>query len=404
VKKAFVAIVLLVLFSSCEIDTGTPERGKSTPAASAPATRVQENFRPFLKDGDKPFRIALVQSGEFYAYVEVFQAILEGLQIMGWIPDTPLPDVLGVSALDLTMKELFENLQTYPYDRHLVFPPELFFDFNWEDVPEDDPAFSGLLSGTIDADLIISLGTGAGIVLSGAEEITIPVVVEGASDPVGSGIVPSVEDSGRDNLTASVDPEIYSRQIRLFHGLVQFERPGLIYTDTELGRSYAALSDAESLARELGFEIVAATNVMEDPPDERDIPRAEEMYLRALKELAPRVDAVYLSFQAGLTLENLPAVMEIVEQHRLPTFAMEGSEFVRGGVLFGMSISEIRTMGLYNAGKIVRILHGRLPRAQDQMYEQVPHIAVNLEGARRIGFDIPMDVFPSIDEIYLEVE
>ena len=228
-------------------------------------------------------------------------------------------------------------------------------------------------------------------------------MVESVSDPVGSKIIDSFDDSGFDLISASADPEAYDRQIRLFHRVVGFKRLGLIYTDTDTGRAYAALPTVTKAAKDLGFEVVADTDVLEDPPDPKDIPKAEAAYVKALETLGPKVDAVYLAVQAGLTQTSLPAVIAVAERYHLPTFIMEGSDFVWRGALFGESNSLQTIEGLYSARKLTRILDGVLPRSLPQTNPHMPHIALNLAEARRLKYDVPVDVLLSADDVFTTI-
>src|SRR3546814_17102349 len=65
----------------------------------------------------------------------------------------------------------------------------------------------------------------------------------------------SAADSGRDNLHTRIEPERYQRQVRLFHEIVPFKQLGIVYEDSEAGRTYAAVSAVEQVGRELGFAI-----------------------------------------------------------------------------------------------------------------------------------------------------
>jgi ABC-type uncharacterized transport system substrate-binding protein len=248
------------------------------------------------------------------------------------------------------------------------------------------------------------LGTVAGLFVAQAARegrVRVPVLIESVSDPVGAGIVASVDDSGHEKLTATFDPEQYERQVRLFHRIVGFHRLGMIYTDSEPGRSYAALATVEKVAAELGFQIVADTDVLEDPPDESQLAEAEKAYVKAFERLAQaKVDAVFLTSQAGLTARTVPLIHRLSVEHRLPTFAMEGTEHVRLGALAGESRNVLVFEGRFSATKLARILRGQSPRSLPQVMVHTPHIALNLTTAREIGFTVPAEVLLEADEVY----
>ncbi len=389
------ALLLLLGFAGC---TGT--------ASVSPDSNVQtasesgdEAVQPFRSVDGKPFRIAVIQSGEYFAYNDVLVSIHDGLADLGWVSKVTL-DAATRASIPMILQQWAQSTPGF-----LEFPPEAFVDLNWTEEVAIPLPVQELLQGKGDYDLVLSLGTLAGtFVAKYAREtgLKVPVMVESVSDPVGSGIINSFSDSGIDLLTASADPQIYDRQIRLFHRVVEFERLGLIYTDTDTGRAYAALPTVTKASQDLGFALVVDTDVLEDPPDPNDIPKAEEAYVAALRRLAPRVDAVYLTIQAGLTPDSLARVLAVVEEFRLPTFVMEGTDFVWRGILLGES-SRLQTIeGLYSARKLTRILQGALPRTQPQSNPHMPHIALNLAEAQKIGYDIPIDILLSADDVYTD--
>ena len=270
---------------------------------------------------------------------------------------------------------------------------------DWDTEKADSDDFRDLVSEDTGTDLIIALGTGPGQVFASMER-SVPVVADSISDPLGSGIIASYEDSGRDFLTVRVDPDRYKRQIRMFFDVVGFERLGIIYEDTEEGRAYGAVGDIETIADEKGFSVVHNTNIL---PVDAGAEACEKQYLTAVDEVSGEADAVYLGIVNGLSARNLPHIMKIVNEHGIPSFAMKGSVYVQQGVLFGVSESEEIATGIHNAKNIVQILRGKQPRSIKQVFEHVPHIAINLSEAEKIGYDIPIDILASSDEIYTEI-
>ena len=354
----------------------------------------RESLFAELAPGGKKFRIAVVQSGEYYIYTETFLAILQSLSELGW-----LNAGLDFSAEDqATMKNLFNALLAKSeYSNYLEFSSQLYFDFNWDSQGRATEEFSTIVNDS-GVSAILTFGTTAAQVLSGLKDLETPVLVFAVSDPVEAGIVDSVEDSGRDNLAAVLDPKRFERQIRLFYNVVGFKRLGLLYNDTPSGRSYAAWDAVNRLAEEKNFEIVGNNDVIESDSD----PQAPFQYLEALKELAPKVDAVYLTIQAGFTLDNLPAILDITQQYGLPTFAMEGSRYVKNGVLLSISAYEFVSKGMFNAGIVAQVLKGKEPREVDTVFWVTPSIAINLKEAEKISFNVPVDILASADEIYTE--
>lgn len=404
--KWMLFLMLYLVFSllGCEKKPSSAPQPTPTPGAPAvsptvtpiPATpQPVQNLAPFHKAKNQKFRVAILESGEWYGYPENFLGILNALMDLGW-----MNKITFSAEAQKTIVGILKELNNQPYSDYIEFPQDMYFSFNWDEKNANDPAFQKIITQGKNLDAIISFGTAASRAATTSAAFDIPVIVTAVSDPVKSGIIQSVNDSGKDYVTAFCDPERFVRQIRLFYDVIQFKKLGILYTDSTAGKTYAALDDVMAIAKEKGFEVVSNTNLIEEDND----PKAPEQYLTALKELAPKVDAIYLTIQAGLTLQNLPQILPIIETNKLPSFAMEGSTYVRHGVLFSISAYQLSAVGEFNAKNMIRIFQGTMPRKLNQIFSITPRIAINLKAAERIGYDVPVDILGSSDEVYTEIE
>ena len=339
-----------------------------------------------------------IQSGEYFEYYDVFEAILQGFITIGWFNEIEIPQLE-----EKTVTNLLKELSKLNYSNYIEFNSEWFYDFDWDDIKIKNFKKHDIFKAKTDIDLMIVLGTYAVDVLIKNKLITKPVIADAISDPVGSGIIPWIEDSGNDFLSVRCDPDVYIRQIRLFYDVVKFATLGIIYEDTDNGRSYGATSDIELIAKEKDFEIISDTKVMAEP-SETDLKKAQKMYLAALQRVCSKVDAIYLSVCGGLEDENIPEVIKIINKYKIPSFAMEGSVLVKKGVMLGISGSELKSAGIYNVKKIIHIFGGKKPRELSQLFENIPSIAINLKSASNIEYDVPVDIISSSDEIYNTIE
>ncbi len=151
---------------------------------------------------------------------------------------------------------------------------------------------------------MIAMGTWAGQDLA-TNEHSVPTMVVSTSDPIKSKIIVSAEDSGFDHLHAKVDPDRYSNQVRLFYEVIGFERLGLVYEDSVDGRTYAAVEDVQRVATELGFKLVKC----EAPFSGISVEEATAGVIKCHRELAPKVDALFLTVHRGAVCEAMPAIM-----------------------------------------------------------------------------------------------
>lgn len=399
-KKLFLSIILILTFittSSGGQSNITPisknkQKIADTKVSLKPDAKKEVDLLPTLKKGGKKFRIAIIRSGKYWQYAANFNYLLDALSNSEWMKKIQLSE-----EARKTVGSMLAEIRTTDYSDYIDFPPDLYFDFEFNEARASDPNFKRIISNSEDVDIIISFGTRASRVLSNRQFLNIPVVAVQISDPVKAGIIDSCEDSGKDFLTTRCDPNKYVRQIKVFHDVVKFAKLGLIYEDTPAGRSIAALEHIERLAKKKEFQIIRNTKAKQIGPE------AEKEYLKALEGIAPHIDAMYFTIHGGLTLENLPNVMSIINKYKIPTFAMEGPKFVRHGVLFSISSQEQRATGDYNTEKIVRILKGEKPRSLNQVFNITPMIAINLKEARLIGYDPPVDILVASDEVYDQI-
>jgi ABC-type uncharacterized transport system substrate-binding protein len=346
-------------------------------------------------DGSK-FRVAYLQGGPYFEYDQVFLAVILQLRKLGWLENVKIPSRFTKDAAGM-----YEFLSTNSkVSNYLEFSPDAFYDSNWQDdlrLANKRKLVERLKKK--DIDIIFALGTWAGQDMKNMPpEFTIPAVVMDVSDALKSEIVDSNEDTGRDNLTARVDPLRYQRQIAMFHDIIGFTKLGMAYEDTVEGRSYAAITDVEAMAAERGFEIVKELH----PGYVKSKEKAEEWLLRAIKRLAPKIDAFYFTQQLAIDQNSLPKYLEVLNKRGIPTFSQTGSVEVRNGVLLSIATSGFKYVAEYHAKKIARILNGAKPRSLPILFEDPAKIAINLKTCQEIGFDPPVDILGAADEIFTE--
>lgn len=349
-----------------------------------------------VTNADTPWRIAYLQGGPYQDYQSVLIATIEGLMELGWLEKSKIP---RPAAPDNT-SEIWEWLakQNSPY---LEFVPDGFYDSAWDDevrARTRQELLDRLNTGQ-DIDLMLAMGTWAGQDLANNEH-SVPTTVMSSSDPLRSHIIKSLRDSGYNHLHARIDPTRYKRQIRMFHGIFGFHKLGVVYEDTEAGRSYAALEDIETLAEERGFQIVrcfAQDTGLEMKECENNVVKCHE-------ELAPKIDALYLTTQRGVNLRNMPRLLAPLHKYNLPTFSQSGESEVKHGALLSIATASKMYMGEFHAEAIAKIFHGAKPRDLNMISEPPTRIAINMATAKLIGVESLMEDYLEIaDVIYHEI-
>lgn len=346
-------------------------------------------------DGSK-FRIAYVQGGPYFEYDQVFLSVLLELRKLGWLEAIDLPSESTQDA-----RSLYEFLSTNEkVSKYLEFPPDAFYDSDWKNelrLADKKKLIERLKKK--DIDLIFALGTWAGQDMKNMPpEFDISAIVMDVTDALKAEIVDSNSDSGRDNMTARVDPLRFQRQISLFHDIIGFSKLGMAYEDTVEGQSYAAIKEVEVVAAERGFTIEKELHkgYMKSKED------AEKWLLGAIKQLGPKIDAFYITGQLAVDQESLPKYLEVLNGHGIPTFSQTGTVEVRNGALLSIATSGFKYVAEYHARKIAQILNGANPRSLPILFEDPSKIAINLKTCMMIGFDPPVDILGAADEIFSE--
>jgi len=342
----------------------------------------------------KPWRIALIVGGPYSTYQTVLQGLAERLAELGIIADGAVPLPENHESLAPMWKWLTENAggDTLRFVADALYSPE----WNTDRRQEVKKNLLERLRDKGDIDCVLAFGTWGGQDI-GRESLQTPVLVIEASNAVEAGIIPSPEDSGRDNLLAIVQQDRYKRQVHVFHELIGFSRLGIVYEDTSSGRSTVALAEIEAAVEELGVELLRCINAFDHETEE-----LAASWLRACHEdlVKQGADAVYITYNRGMRDKYAADVLEPLIEARLPTFAQQGSDLVQRGAMLSMTKVNIKEEGIFAAEALEKILNGSLPRSLPQRYESTVSLAVNLRTATRIGWNLPMEILAAVDEFY----
>jgi ABC-type uncharacterized transport system substrate-binding protein len=346
----------------------------------------------------KKWRIGYLEGGPYQEYPMVLAALVEGLSELGWIKATGIPREVKADT-----GKLWAWLATNVRSKYIQFVADAYYSTNWDREFRNEHKKRVLkrLTENRDIDLMIAMGTWAGQDLANNEH-SVPTIVVGASDPLAARIIKSIEDSGYDHVHARVDPTRFERQVRAFHDVIEFTKLGVCFIDTLDGRSYAGLESIEKVARERNFEIVECPVITESGKTEAQ----EPVMLKCVQELAPKIDAYYITMQSAVNAKTLPGILSEMNAHKVPTFSQFGVDEVRQGVLLSVATPNFIGLGRFHAETIAKIINGAKPRDLNQIYEELVKIAFNAAAAMIIGMDpetynLLMD---TAEEIYEEIE
>ncbi len=343
-------------------------------------------------NGHQKWRIAYYEGGEYLYYQLIFTATVKELMTHGWIDKIDIPVQKGEQTIDL-WQWLVENVKS----EYIEFVKDGHYTANWDDSLTDKVVANLInrLNKKKDIDLVIAAGTTSGQGLSNNSHHTQTIVIS-ASDPIGAGIVKSANDSGYEHIWARVDPFRYERQIRIFHDVIGFKKLGVAYTDTSAGRTYAAISDIEKISKEYGFEIVRCNT--QDEIVDTNI--CEESVKKCFRELSRNADAIYVTAQNGVNPNSIPELVDIVNNAKIATFSQSSSLEVKAGFLMSISQANWKYVGDFYAQTIAKVFNGAKIGQLEQVFEDPPKLAINLESAKKINFRFPLDILAGAFEIY----
>jgi putative ABC transport system substrate-binding protein len=237
----------------------------------------------------------------------------------------------------------------------------------------------------LNVDVIVAIGTLAPIAAKQATT-TIPIVMTGAGDPLGSGLVASLAKPGG-NVTglSLMSPELAGKRLELLKEVI----PGLtrIAVLWNAANPYPATVFAQTrlAAGKLGIEV---QSLEVRSPDDLD---------GALEDALRQNAAGLIAVEDPLTYGNRQRIVAFAARSRLP--AIYGiREFAdAGGLLaYGANLSELSRR---SAGYVDKILKGAKP--SDLPVEQPTKFdfVINLKTAKSLGLTISPALLARADEV-----
>ena len=234
-------------------------------------------------------------------------------------------------------------------------------------------------------DVIVVQGTQAAIA---AKQLTntIPIVVGGAGDLVGEGLVASLARPGG-NVTGftNVDPDLSAKRLKLLRETFpKVSRVAILYHGGP-GGDQEELRETQTAAKSSGVQI-QALHVLESD-------QFESAYTAMTKE---RAEALII-FQGNFTSFHRTALLDLAAKIRIPTICGTPEWTETGGLI---SYGHNRRDQWRRAATYVdKILKGTkpadLPVQQPMKFEMV----INLKTAKQLGVTIPPTVLARADKV-----
>ena len=368
-------------------------------AISAVGEKSENDFSP-VKNGAKKWRIGYCETTTFSNYAGILNGLIQGLEEYGWITNAKdLPYIEGQNDSSVMWKWLGRtNLGEY-----IEFPTDAYYSLDAMKTidgvsPEDQ--IINRMNTKKDIDIMIVMGTKAGTLLAN-DKHNVPIFVFSASNAYGSGIVKNIDYSTSDHIWAHMDTARFKRQLQVFNDIFKFKKLGIVYENSELGRSYSALSDIELMAKERGFTI--EREFVNEPKDVHDMDRYRKDMKSAYSKLSDCVDAFYITI-GSIDTKWLADLLTPFYEKKIPVFSQLGVDEVQHGAMMSITLFDFQNMGRFGADTIIKKLSGIEVRKLPQVYENTPQILLNLEAANKVGYKPTFDIMLVADKVFKKIE
>lgn len=352
-------------------------------------------YTPITNEGKK-WRIGYVETEPYANYAGTFYSLVMGLGKDGWLANV---DELPFQSGQTDTKRMWQWLSQRDTGNFIEFVDDGHYSL--KDGTAVQEALARRLTLQKDLDLLIAMGTGAGVFLSQLD-YEIPTMIFSSTNAVQSGIVRSENDSGAEHLWAHIDPGLYRRQVEVFYDLFHFKKLGVVYPHNPVARVFSAIDDVQAVASERGFQVVEYDIV--EPRDGTD-DELERYYLdltQAFTALAKEVDAVYLTYGAW-RLRDLPHLLTPLYEGKIPVFSQQGADEVAHGALLSLAPVDFAGIGQFGAQNMAKVFYDIPPRRLQQVFVHTPNIAINVEAAKKIDYKVPFELLLLADKIYTEI-
>lgn len=223
----------------------------------------------------------------------------------------------------------------------------------------------------------VAVGIATPVALALATTIKdIPVVFGTVTDPLGAGLVTTLE-HGEGNVTGMSDELPSAEHIKLFKQIAGIKTLGYIYTSSE-DNSLSGLKLVEKGCKEAGLELVT-----------QSISTSSEVK-QAAEAIVGRVDGIYLTTD-NTVFSALPALVSVFNKAKKPIFSGDVTGAKNGGCFMASGFNYYKA-GVATGEMVVQILNGAKPSEIPVRFMTKPSdsdLLFDLDAAKLCGITIP---------------
>ena len=207
-----------------------------------------------------------------------------------------------------------------------------------------------------------------------------PVIYSAVTDPVGAGLVPSLDQAGK-NITGFSDMTPVREQIEFLASIIDLKRLGHVYSSGEANAVVLA-GIAKQVCEDMGIEFVEST-----------VTNSAEVK-QATQAILGRDDAIYVSTD-NTVVSALNSLVQTALEKNIPVMSADPSSAESFDVLAALGFDYYKH-GRATGRLVARILDGEDPSTIPTQFmsdpEDLDQLVLNLDVAKQVGADIPAAV------------
>lgn len=394
-KKALSVIAasaICILAAGCDnAITGQDKTVNVSQPGAEDGGSVIRAYQPIKKEDGSKFKLAYVDIDPYNETFRMLYYVIESLKADGWLTYDSLPydPETDADSLDM-MNWLADNAES----EYIEFDKSAFY---YTTVSTEDEIYNSLkqhIEVDKDIDAILTMGTSPSVMIQ-KFDFDVPILMYAVSDPIGSGLIVSADDSGDDRYWAHVDSSAYSRQMQYYYDTFQFKNIGSVYGDEVV----CALPDYRSVAEKNGFSITEYKLQKESFETEDEYYKElERIYRKMITE--DKVDAYVLNTNVITSVDKAVEMMQMFFDAKIPVFAQVGSAYVKSGAaLLIVDPRDAVGTGPFVSNIIGSVFNGSKAGDLEQEYISSPYLTLNLDVADQIEYKPSFEMLIACERI-----
>ena len=287
---------------------------------------------------------------------------------------------IGFLGLERRLEKFRQGLRDLGY----VEGRDIVIEYRPSDPADRLPGFAAELV-ALNADLIVA---GGSLAVRAAQQVTrtIPIVMTGTSDPVGTGFVASLARPGG-NITglSLLSPELSGKRLALLKEIIKDLSRLAILLNPDDPAVMFSLRETEKAARASGMEI----SLVEA--------RKGEDLDSAFALIAKMQPGGLVVLPASIMTRYAGRIAELALSCRTPAISYFRDFPLAGGLIsYGPNLDDLsRHAAVY----VDKILKGAKPSDMPVQQPTKFQLVINLKTARTLGLDVPAALFARADEL-----